>query len=38
LIYENVCMITTLPSKRISAICEKNICQSYTHKIAAKAS
>jgi len=39
LVYENVCMIISFPTKRISAIIlVKNIYQSFTHKMAAKAS
>jgi len=41
LVYENVCMITSSPTKRIayfSNITVKNIYQSFAHKMAAKAS
>ena len=39
MVYENVCMISTMPTKRISAISQwKKICRSSTHKMAAKAS
>jgi len=39
LVYENVCMIISFPTKRISPIIlVKNIYQSFTHKMAAKAS
>jgi len=39
LVYENVFMITSLPTKRISIsdITVKNISKSFTHKMAAKA-
>ena len=34
LVYENVCVITSLPTKRIQRYRSENISKSFTHKMA----